>query len=95
MKTSVLRVAPIALLTPFLVVTLACERAARSPAAPSAAGGAQEQSIIPPNPSPNPRQADLEFFELCKDFSTGSGPAVTFDVAVDVGSNGGSDQRSR
>ena len=92
MKTSVLRVAPIALLTPFLVATLACERAARSPAAPSAAGGAQEQSIIPPNPSPNPRQADLEFFELCKDFSTGSGPAVTFDVSVDVGSNGGSDQ---
>jgi hypothetical protein len=87
-----LRVAPIALLTPFLLVTLACERATRSPAAPSAAAGAEEQSIIPPNPSPNPRQADLEFFELCKDFSTGSGPAVTFDVVVDVGSNGGADQ---
>ena len=68
-------------------------RAAPSPAtAPSATTGAESQSIIPPGPGPNPRQVDLEYFELCKDFSTGSGPAVTFDVAVDVGSNGGADQ---
>jgi hypothetical protein len=48
-KTSVLRVAPIALLTPFLVVTLACERASRSPDALQR-GRAQEQgSVHEPN----------------------------------------------
>ena len=41
-----LRVAPIALLTPFLVVTLACERASRSPDALSAGAGAQEQGGV-------------------------------------------------
>ncbi len=47
---------------------------------------------IPINPGPNPRAADLEFIELCKDYPGGTGPTVTFTVSADIDSNGSIDQ---
>ena len=37
---------------------------------------------IPANPGPNPAVADVEFFEVCKYYRGGAGPAVTVTVAV-------------
>jgi hypothetical protein len=34
------------------------------------------------------RQAEIQLFELCKDYSGTPGPTVTFNVTVDIGSDG-------
>jgi hypothetical protein len=49
-------------------------------------------SIVPSGSGPNPRQADVEWIELCKDYVGGTGPAVTFTIAVDLLTNGTIDQ---
>jgi hypothetical protein len=93
MRTPLLRGALIALPAAVLLGTLACSDRSPIPAtAPSTTDAPQVQADIPPGPGPNTRQVDVEYFELCKDYSTGSGPNVTFDVSVDMGSNGGADQ---
>jgi hypothetical protein len=48
-------------------------------------------SLVPSGPGPNPRRADVELFEVCKDYVGGTGPAVNINVAVDIGNNGGID----
>jgi hypothetical protein len=60
--------------------------------APSSAGGPTLASIQPVNPGPRLRTADVEFVEICKDYAGGTGPAVTVDVAVDIGNDGSTNQ---
>jgi hypothetical protein len=38
------------------------------------------------------RQAEVGFFEVCKDYVGSTGPSVTINVTVDVGNNGSVDQ---
>ena len=59
-------------------------------ASPTASGGTK--GTRPSGPGPNFKQADLEWIELCKDYSGTPGPAVTFTIAVDIGNNGSVDQ---
>jgi hypothetical protein len=63
-------------------------QSALSPTAPSM----HATAAIPSVPGPNLRQADVELFEVCKDYAGGSGPAVTINVAVDQATNGTIDQ---
>lgn len=71
------------------VVYGACSAVPQTPSSPSAAIAASgSMAGIPTGPSPNPRQADFEYFEVCKDYVGGSGPAVTVTVQVDEFSDG-------
>jgi hypothetical protein len=73
------------------VVLAACSGGtATSSVTPTVAGGVQ--GVRPGGPGPNFKQADVEWIELCKDYSGTTGPAVTFTVAVDIGRNGSVDQ---
>lgn len=66
-----------------LVVAVAA--AACSDSAPTSTVEQQPQFTlgnVPAQPSPNLRQADLEYFEVCKDYSGTVGPDVTIDVSV-------------
>ena len=46
---------------------------------------------VPPYPNTDPfattRLADVEYFEVCKDYAEGSGPDVTINVSVNVGND--------
>jgi hypothetical protein len=70
-------------------MTGACSES-QPPVSPSATTGGST-TAIPSGPAPNIRRADVENFEVCKDYVGGTGPAVTIDVAVDIGNNGGTD----
>ena len=50
------------------------------PVSPTAQGGVAAAAVV--------RQAEREFFEICKDYSGAVGPTATFDVSVDVGFDG-------
>jgi len=64
----------------------ACSGGKASAAAPTALNGSAPQ--VPSQQSPNRRAPDLEYIELCKDYSTGSGPSATFTVDIDSGNDG-------
>lgn len=72
----------------------ACGSQSGTPFAPS--GVATDGSLrgAAPGPGfvdPNPRQPNVEYFEVCKDYVGTSGPAVSFTFQVDVDSNGSID----
>lgn len=85
-STSGLSVAAVAL----LASVVACSQGpGSSPIAPSVTGGST--AVQNPIPGPNVGLADPERFEVCKIYSNGSGPTVTFNVSVDAGNNGSVD----
>lgn len=57
----------------------ACAEVTQTPLVPDDAAAFGK---IPTNPSPNLGVADIEFFEVCKQYVGQVGPAVTVDVAV-------------
>jgi hypothetical protein len=91
-RTTRFGVTLLALSAATLLGSAACDQAPHAPVAPSTTATAPEQSIIPPPPATGDRKPNYEAWELCKDYSTGSGPAVTFDVTVDDASDGDIDE---
>lgn len=71
------------------LISTACSQPAspslESPVAPAIAGA---QNVIQGSLD---RTAEGNFFELCKDYSGGVGPTVTFNVSVDQDNNGSTD----
>jgi hypothetical protein len=71
---------------PLAVLATAC--ADPGPVAPTVLRpSAISFGVQPTNPVPftTPRKAEGELFELCKDYPSGTGPSVTFDVSVTGG----------
>lgn len=83
MLTGSLRLSHLVALGSVLAIT-ACSQSSPSGSLPVVPSGL---SVI--------RQAELNSFELCKDYAGGSGPAVTFNVGVDGDSNGSIDSTSQ
>ena len=57
-------------------------------ATPSVSPTTSAAVALPGVPGANPRQADSNYVELCKDYVGTPGPTVTFTIAVDISTDG-------